>query len=541
MSNNQCSLICNDPIYLSTLARLRLTNGNHNNGDHPDETLIDSLSGTPIIDDARSIITALTSNQQHPSLDASCIDLYERCVIYEYGLQSRILRSRPVSTVGLLCTISKAFSVDIYVVCGLLPIKMTRESSNVVKISFSESEETQNLVVGLVGISKFHQVVQEDSEALCWRLLDENSVVFGLHELFERYRVINRRLNVDPDSSEDIMEAEEEESEDSGVNFPQHDGNHLMESISIQSFLTDHYELNDENNFVVDESSYTDDRTISYFKSEREDVECNNIDSYHQMMDIDGFFGYFNWKNRHAFKGNAKVIPNPKWNCRREQKTFIKVCKDSGKEFEEELLFFKVANIITNFGQFDYFFAVELRNNVNVDQNLSRLEKITKDAFNSAIKADCIDSLTGIHSHIGCQNHQYRSIVDAQSSKVNNIFEGKRFSCFCYHFQEILRFSLAREGFLIQRPLAYVQMVSTKSTLFANNANSMASCLSEINKYFDLDRMKCFVDFSISTMARLRNPLEKVIFSVKVCFCFYFLGFNFLEEECFNDLIWIIG
>lgn len=534
-------MICQESAFHESLASFRLGKGPHCESDYPAASLMECIQRALPEMDVASVFDALLNNNSHSLVDFTCREIYRKGILYEYGVHKSLMEPNQQSTVGMLCALSKILSIDIYVVCGLMPLRMIRGGERAVKFSFAETSSPSSVVVGLIGINTFHNINQDEPESLSWSILNQNSVLFDMHELFEGAASVqtneqNRMEQSNVPNENDLLSDEDEMESLQELNSAAPTVG--RSSTTVREFI-DKFYLNCSNSEYVenDESIYNFTRRIDFVASQIQDLRDNPIEFYRQIYDIDGFFGIYKWKHSKIFKGNAKIIPQPKMNCKREFNTFQNICKDVGIDSGNDAIFVKVADIVTNFGQFDYFFSVPIINNNVGSLPEQRLRELVTDSFQFALEAECIDPLTKDIIHPGCRFHRVRPNIDAHRSsskarKRNQQFESKRFSCFCFHFHVHLLQKLFLEGFRTGEPYAYVQMVGTKSTLFASTLNDLVDSVSRINECFHLDKMKCFFDFSMSTIATLRDGSQKVFIHINY-YIPHFLGVFVLEKTSF--------
>lgn len=519
MTNRNCTIECIDSDFTTALADMSLVVGDHCNSEEPSDSLTECIHRAVFNDDVPAIVDALLTNGEHAAIDQSSKDLYRRGLAFEFGIHRQHIQSGYYSIVGLLCAISRIFGLDLYVVCSLFPLRMIRNNRKIIKFSFSDLEDPINVVVGLMGMHTFHHVVQEEPDSECWNLLNDHSAYFGINEM--RDGTPRTRVNEDVvvGDVEELELLDEEGDLDDLSDVTGRDTRAAMRDITVSDFITRSQTRHHNEATTLNDEIYTSQTRINFERSHIQEFEANPINLYQQVFDIDGFFGYYKWHSRSIFKGNAKVIPHPMIQCKREMKSFRKVYTDSGKTLEFGAIFIKIADLVTNFGQFDFFFAGPLREDINLLEKDSLIRKVADEAFRFALNVNCIDNRTKRNIHPGCKFHSFRANVDAhrptsvgKKKRKPEQFDSKRFGCFCYHFGHEIERLLHGEGIRLRTPIAYVQMVAMKSTLYAKNLYDLSSQAQKINQFFDLEKMSSFFDFSISTIATLNDSSEKVFY-----------------------------
>lgn len=520
MNPNFCSTVCHESAFLESLACLRLSKGPHCASDQPGASLMECVQRALPGVDVASIFDGLLNNRQHESIDFTCREIYRKGVAVDFGIHKSLLEPNQQSAVGLLCAISKILSVDFFVVCGLLPLKSIRGERKVIKFSFSDIPSPKCVIVGLFGMSTFHNITQVEPDSFSWNCLNQEAIIFGMHELFEGAALVaetSQESSIEPTSAsrEDDLLSDEDELE----TLQDSDTMQAItvdDSTTVRDFIDKFYSPAPSSGISENEETiYNYSKRIDFVASQIQELHENPIQSYRQIYDIDGFYGIYQWTNSKIFKGNAKILVHPSLNCKREYNTFADISKDIGINIGNNVIFVKVADIVTNFGHIDYFFAAPITHTNGTNLSEERLRELVNESFRFATEAQCIDPVSKNVIHPGCRFHQVRPNIDAHRSsskakKRAHQFECKRFSCFCFHFHVHLYQKLFLEGLRLSDPYAYVQMVGTKATLFAKSLNELVASVGQIAECFDLNKMKSFFDFSISTIAVLRDSSQKV-------------------------------
>ena len=417
--------------------------------------------------------------------------------------------------------------IDIFVICGLSPFKIIRGDFKSVKFSFSEEQNPRKVVVGLIGMNMFHHINQEDQDAYSWVVLDENSVYFGLDELVSgaesNESIRNRRSLVNTGEDNVELVSDEEELVESGRSDEEivaATSNTVVpepaiDSTSVRDFVDGNFVINPNDDFTIEEGAYNTSVKINFEASQAQEFHSNRINCIKQIYDIDGFFGAYKWKNHKVFKGNAKIVSNPSTKCIRELKSFKKICSDSGINVENNVILIKIADLLTNFGHFDFFYSGIVRGDIEINQFESQINFAVFESFKYAGNAECINPVTRQSSHPGCRFWKFKKNIDAHRPRKKNRseqLEGRRFACFCFHFAKELNRRLNEFQVFLSEEMAYVQMVGTKGTLFSNTIDGLSIHVNLINEYFNLDRMEAFFDFSVSTIFTLTDESVKVKF-----------------------------
>ena len=144
MISNFCSLICNETSFHEALSFFRITKGSHCASDNNVFPYVSASNALPEVD-VISAFDALVSNSDHPNIDNLTREIYRKGVDYEFGLHKGLMRSDDRSSIGLLAAMSKMLSVEIFVVCGLMPLSMIHGGQQIRPIRlFRHSQPIKN-------------------------------------------------------------------------------------------------------------------------------------------------------------------------------------------------------------------------------------------------------------------------------------------------------------------------------------------------------------------------------------------------------------
>lgn len=512
-----CPSYCFENSFLAVLSRFGLVKGHHCSDDNPKQSLLHCFSEFRPVSDVEMIL-----NESHAHGGQSFDEIsriYSQGLELEYGLQMHLITSESCPNVGLLSVLSFALNLDIYVVCGLLPMRFLRMDGNageydVLRFKFYRNAAPTKVLVGVVGMGIFHKMEQPCEDSSIWDALLRKAIIVDNETLiineyhsdsdFEDERGLEDDLviNLEPNLEAETISLE-------AINQTIE----VVPRISMQEFVR-RYLKYDDNGPSLDPEAYNFPEKIDVGLTSTEDFEGQRLTRLEQIVDIDGFFGVFEWKDSSVFKGNVQMCRAPKMASPREVNGFKKLLHDSKNNSEHKGFFFKLAKCTTNFGIIDMFFACFCGREDGQDVTEESIKAIVGRAFEYGLSAKCRNNETGSLTHVGCTAHRYRENSDAYRSVEKGhsepIFDRSRYQCFTYHFGRAVMQGLSQASIRLWHDLCLVQAVGMKFVMISQNINGVMHSVSEIGDIFDLNRMHSSFDLCFSTVGHCSDPDKSV-------------------------------
>lgn len=516
-----CASFCFENCFLAALSRFGLVKGPHSILENPKESLIECLSAFRPRSDIVSKIEDFQNNGNRVS--AQTRNLYLQGLEIEYGRQKSLLSASSCPNISLLAGLSREFNFEIYVICGLLPLRILRNEDtgrdiDLLRFNFTNSDNPSRIVIGMVGMGIFHSIEQPSSNSNLWSVLFRRAITVN-HQNFisddaSSFENSDEERELDDDlafnNNENLVVSRDHSRDDSNHNL---NANRNISSISAQEFLSENMYF-DGNGANLDPSSYTSEARIDISATSREDLSNNSLNSLDQTIDVDGFYGVYEWKESSVFRGNVEVSKRPMKANERETKNFKKYLMDRNLNDQCSHYFFKVAICATNFGIIDMFygFSVDLLQNPTVSESV--LTTVVNRAFQSAKTEKCWDETNGEALHPGCRSNGFREITDSyrpiQDTLNSQIYDKIRFQCFAYHFSKLLVLELAAIGILLIEDFCFVQAVGMKFVMLSPTINGVMHSVTAIGQFFDLSRMHSSFDICFATVAQCSDS-EKAV------------------------------
>lgn len=175
-----CPSLCFETTFLVALSRYNLTKGAHSSSENPLQSFVACFStllpGEDVANRASLLYRSITEGMDGAnSYYASGIEL-------EYGIHAHLLTEASCPNAALLSAFSRIFNMEIYVVCGNLPLRFLRIEGNngeydVVKFNFCRSESPRRVVIGLIGMGVYHLIKQPANDSHLWQALGRRAII----------------------------------------------------------------------------------------------------------------------------------------------------------------------------------------------------------------------------------------------------------------------------------------------------------------------------------------------------------------------------
>lgn len=508
-----CPSYCFESVFLSALSRFGLIKGPHCSDENRKQSLIDCFSEFRPAEDVENLLNGVHVDTEHHNRN-----LYDQGLELEYGLQKHLISSESCPNVSFLACLSYNFNLDIYVVCGLLPLRFLRidghnDEYDVLRFRFYRDLSPSRVVLGMIGMGIFHKIEQPSADSLIWTSLlsrsisvDNNNILFNDNQSDSEYED-DRALE-----DELVMNFDLQLETESGSMQTISRGNENIPRISMQEFVG-RYLKYDSNGPNLHPESYNVSEKIDVELTSVEDLDDRPLTRLEQVVDIDGFFGVYDWKDYSVFKGNVKMCISPKRAGPREVNSFKKLLHDTHNSSEFEGAIYKVAICVTNFGIIDLNYACFFDRPNN---------SLTEDAINAVISrafehgklAKCRDEATGELIHEDCTAFRFRENSDAYRSveKGNSdlIYDRSRYECFTYHFGRAVVRGLSNVNIRLKYDLCLVQAVGMKFVMSSPTIHGVMHSVSEISNFFDLNRIHSNFDLCFSTVGHCSDADKAV-------------------------------
>lgn len=513
-----CPSYCYENYFLVALSRYGLIRGLHCTSENPKQCLIHCIAEFRSVLQIEHLISGLyDQSNQGQTAERS---LFAQGLELEYGLQKHLITSESCPNVSLLAELGKGLDLDIYVVCGLLPLRFLRIEGNnnefdVLRFKFFQNDSPTKIVIGMIGLGIFHKLEQPSNDSSIWDSLSRRSIVVDNEKLIDN--VIQLDLDYEDDRAmedELIMEFDTQLEIESGFGQNTNRGTENVSSISMQEFVGRYLQY-DDNGPNLDPESYNFPEKIDIGLTSREDIEGGQqLSRLEQVVDIDGFFGVFMWNESSVFKGNVRMCSGPRRASPREVNSFTKLLLDTHNGSDFQGSFFKIAICVTNFGIIDLYYSCfyERQDGLNAADEV--INEVVKRAFDHGKIAKCRDEATGNLIHEGCTAHRFRENSDAYRSVERGnsepVYDRSRYQCFAYHFGTAVERGLAQVDIRLTHDLCLVQAVGMKFVLLSPTVNGVMQSISEISEFFELNKMHSNFDLCFSTVGHCSDPEKSV-------------------------------
>ena len=512
-----CSSFCFETSFMVALSRFNLTKGGHACSENPLESFLECFSSLiPGEDVARRVHSLHQLSVENPFESNG---IYASGLELEYGAHTNLLSEASCPNVSLLSSFSRIYNLEIFVVCGLLPLRFLRINGNngefdVIRFNFCRSANPRRIVLGLVGMGFYHQIELPSDDSTVWQYLSRRSIIVDQNVI-----LLNDLPSDNESDGDHVREVEDELASNFNNRLETEEVNGVVspfdtvdESISVQGFLRQ-FSSNDSNGLNLNTGAYNSPIKIDVGLTSREDLQGVHLSSLDQIVDVDGFYGTYKWKESSIFRGNVEILKAPIMANDREINTFSKLLKDSHFHDEGKLFMTKLALCKTNFGFIDLFFSAFI-NSDDETINYALLHDIIKQAFDAAKLAKCRDEISGIVTHESCRSFRIRDNTDAYRPISGNdskqIYDRYRYECFTFHFERELISRLTRLGLQVSNTLCYAQVVGTKFVLLSPTINGVTMSVNAIGEFFDLNKMHSCFDICFSTVGHCSDPDKAV-------------------------------
>ena len=150
----ECTSVCEERSFVLALTRLNLVKSRHRSSENPISTLVSCLSTIRPRTEVMADIQSLKEGSDD-RIPIEARSLYLQGLNVEYGPQKALVTLLSCPNVALLAAISYLYDLDIFVVCGILPLRKFRPEANrgerdVLRFSFGRTGSSK-LVVGMFG------------------------------------------------------------------------------------------------------------------------------------------------------------------------------------------------------------------------------------------------------------------------------------------------------------------------------------------------------------------------------------------------------
>lgn len=528
-----CSRYCNDELFMSHLNRLRISKDSHCRTEDSLETLISCLSTRCREASVREIVNALTTEREegHSAINVDIDSLMFLGSQFEYGNHSGMYFNNSKSVLGLLMALSRALNLTIFLICGSLPLRIIHKDKYILRFNHSE-QPSQKVVIGLVGLSIFHLLKQPEENSSTWEILlrDSKEISESLFEALSRESFIEDDIFVSDNFEEEIMERRQ--PKDSRISINGSSINENIEKSSILDFIDFHSSEVVDKRIKIDDSAYDCRERIDFDCSSANDFLNNPISELNFLFDIDGFFGFSEWNDSGAFKGDVVLSNIPEFECKKEERTCKQLLSTNLNVSVDNMVFFKIGvSIGVKNMFFDVCFSAILAEN-DFLSNSRILRSHASTAFTYGLDAPCFDAQTQTNLHPGCDCRTYRSVLDAHTNtsirkKIN--FSNSRYKCFKYHFFQKLQELCSKHEMVFIKCFEYLQSVGSKNKLFSDTVNGIYNQIMVLNSTVNLEKITAYYDVAFSVIARTSDPETNVNKSDINLLYFLYLGIFALE------------
>ena len=273
-----CPSFCSENYFFVALSKFNLMKGPHSTSENPMESLIDCLSDFKPREDIVRSINQL--RQRDPSIPFSASSIYESGLELKYGVHSALLEDLSTPNVAILSALSHLFELEIFVICGILPLRFLRINGNngeydVLRLKFGLSEGPRKIIIGMIGMGIFHRIEQPNMDSAIWNSLTRRSISV------DRNTFLMNDLPSDHDSGSEAdpqreMEDELSFNDDSRLETVRNDPIETVpieqiESVSMQDFVS-RYFSHDSNGVNLSPDAYNSPLKI--------DINSSTIQSY---------------------------------------------------------------------------------------------------------------------------------------------------------------------------------------------------------------------------------------------------------------------
>ena len=520
--NFDCESICNEKDFIMALAKFGLVKGPHCATEDATASLVKCLSSLRNSEDVFNDIDDL--KQGSSRIQAEARSIYNQCLDIEYGLQKSLLTDNCCPNISLLSSLSYLYDADLFVVCGFLVMRCLRiedehrREYDVLKFKFSR-RSSNKLVIGMVGFGLFHCIEQPQADSPIWESLSRRSILVDRDRLSanEEYSDHEEDDADDRDVDDQLADNADRNLEIQRIPQSQPRISEDVDLITMRTFINRCLSF-DSNGANLSPAAYGVSERISIHLTSIQDFGADPIRRLDQTIDIDGFFGVFDWRKSHVFRANVKLLASPIKSCPRDYKSLEKLLKDCHFRSGSRMLMYKVATCTANFGVVDVFYSCFVQNESGTVNNV-HIENAIARAFAYAKEAKCVDS-HGVLIHQGCTSHGFRSNTDAyrpvENGNNQQTFDSHRYACFTYHFGRAAVRGLSNFGVRIIDDFCYVQAVGMKFVLHSQSINGILHCVTEISDLFDLNKKHSQYDLSFSTVAQVADTERKVFTNIGI-------------------------
>lgn len=516
-----CANYCDDVKFMKSINNFDLSLGPHCETEEKLNTLVNALSSAGDSLNMYEIVSCLINNSPNSEITREVRGLYVQGTKLEYGKHRNLMNGAIFSVVGILAALSKIFDIEIYAVCGSLPLLSIRKSSPIIRFKFQNSD-SRKIVVGIVGLSIFHSIVQPTlMTSSIWSNLNAESIIINPESFIEYFPSLNPMYNDRIDDEEELndertigIQADPQilnVSEDNGLEEWDLE---FHELVSMDEFVNRYSSVDQIGERTFSCHALSNEAKIDIIRTSVLSLDSEEITRIEQVVDIDGFFGFFKIEDSTVFKGNVKMLRRPSFKHDRELNTFHKCFLDSGKIVETNPVIMKFGTATMDYGIFDLFLAFYPQTQGLGSFNLKVVEDCCATAFQLAMNARCRQRGNGQLIHPNCKGVEHRENIDAYRSAINistrEYFDNDRLNCFLFHFRSLLINELFHKGILVVNLFCYVQCVGTKFTMFAPSVNGIYHSVEKIRYLFNVDLMECFYDICFSSIAHCSTEAKKL-------------------------------
>ena len=507
----ECTSVCEERSFVLALTRLNLVKSRHCSSENPISTLVSCLSTIRPRTEVMADIQSLKEGSDD-RIPIEARSLYLQGLNVEYGPQKALVTPLSCPNVALLAAISYLYDLDIFVVCGILPLRKFRSEANrgerdVLRFSFGRTGSSK-LVVGMFGLGIYHRLEQPAADSVIWSTLSRRAVPIN-NDYFELTNSVPE-ATVRPENfretADEVAMAEDPNLEVERIDpvIPEDTENDM---ISMQTYVNRCISY-DSSGAVLDPNAYNVPERISAALTSQEDFGTQAIQRLEQNVDIDGFFGFWDWRSATVFRGNVNLCSTAQPSLPRDQQTFARLLRDP-TEIQVPPIMYKLALCRTNFGIIDLFYALVPESPIT---SIPTVNNVIQRAFDHAKEAKCVDS-QGHLVHPGCTSFAHRTNTDAYrpvEARNPPSYDRHRYACFCFHFARAVIRGLADHGIRVSRDFAYAQAVGMKFVMHSESINGILDPILKLNDIIDLTRIRSQYDISFSTVGISSDPDTKV-------------------------------
>lgn len=451
----------------------------------------------------------------------------------EYGVHKRWISQGLCPNLALLSKISIDQEMDIFVVCGDLPLKSYHKGQQLLRFSSNDESLLTNIekdifrrssykiIIGLGGIGIYHPIDQpNDDDVLLWGSLYDQAIFFNNSDATEETDIGLVAIPIENTDQNDNFEDTEVSFQDVERNF---DGirNDPNNSKSIKEFVRN-YSIKSNNNIKILPSAYTCSDKIEMSLSHEEALSDGDGLCLNQSYDIDGFFAFAdsNLMSK-AFLAGTSITPNFGFCDKRTIKNIKTSYSHSGIRLLNSTHITKIATTEHNVVKFEMFLVAQAT--LGERPVACDWEKVLIHAMEESRISPCYNDLNGTVIHSGCTSQGLRdSMNSSRIASTKNIknktycekYSNETFNCFLFHLERIAKEKVQELGITVSRFDIFIRAIGMKFLYAYDDFSDIWKAINQIKEVIDINilpQTQVFLDFCVVSTPESNNEDVKVI------------------------------